>query len=182
LTEDPAEIWLVLPHDSIDSFLAFESRLAADARYQEAGQTILSAPKADPAFLRCDSHLLLAFESFPKLVAPTDRSEQSLYELRTYESPSQERAVNKVAMFNSGEVPIFIKAGMPPVFFGSALAGNDLPHLTYMIHHGTQDPKTHWSAFGADPDWKQMSTDPRYKDNVSKVINRFLRPLPGSQL
>lgn len=182
LTDDPAEIWMILPHDSIESFLTFEASLAADSAYQSAGKAILSAPKSDPAFGRYDSHLLISFDGHPTLTPPADRSDQSLYELRTYESPNQERAANKVAMFNNGEIPLFAKAGMPPVFFGSAVAGNDLPHLTYMIHHGADDPKKHWSAFSSNPDWKAMSAEPQYKDNVSKITNRFLRPLPGSQI
>jgi len=182
LPEDPAEIWMILPHDSFEAFLAFESKLAADDAYQSAGKSILSAPKADPAFSRYDSHLLLSFEGHPTLTAPADRSDQSVYELRTYENPNQERAASKVSMFNHGEIPMFTKAGMPPVFFGSAVAGNDLPHLTYMIHHGSEDPKKHWAAFSSNPEWKAMSADPIYKDNVSKITNRFLHPLPGSQL
>jgi hypothetical protein len=182
LQDDPADLWLLLPHESIESFLVFESRLAADGEYQQAGREILSAGKSDPAFARYDSHLLLSFEGHPKLTAPADKPEGRLYELRTYESPNQERAASKIAMFNNGEIPLFSKAGMPPVFYGSALAGADLPHLTYMIYHGTEDPKKHWSAFGSNPDWKTMQADPQYKDNVSTIHNWFLRPLPGSQL
>lgn len=182
LAEDPAELWLILPHTSFDSFLAFESNLATDGAYQEAGNSILAAPKSDPAFVRYDSHLLLSFTAHPKLTPPADRSDKSVYELRTYESPNQERAANKISMFNGGEIPLFTQAGMPGVFFGSAIAGNDLPHLTYMIHHGADDPKKHWSSFGSNPTWVKMKDEPQYKDNVSKITNRFLRPLAGSQL
>lgn len=181
LTEDPLDFWMILPHDTIDAFLSFESLLDEDAAYQEAGHAILTAPKSNPAFVRYDSHLLRAFDGFRKLSPPADRSDKSVYELRTYESPSQERAANKLVMFNSGEIPIFTKAGMPPVFFGSAIAGSDLPHLTYMIHHGSENPDKHWSAFRSDPAWTALSGESQYKDNVSKITNRFLRPLPGSQ-
>jgi hypothetical protein len=182
MAEDAAEVWVILPHESAESFLTFEAKLAADEEYQEAGKEILGAAKSEPAFVRCDSHLLLSFAAHPKLTPPADRSERSLYELRTYESHSEERAANKVAMFNDGEIPIFKNVGMPGVFFGAAVAGTNLPHLTYMVHHGAENPQKHWDAFRVDPDWKKMSPLPQYKDNTSKILNWFLRPLSGSQL
>jgi hypothetical protein len=182
LSGDPLEIWVVLPHDSVESVVGLEGKLGADKEYQEAGKEILLAGKADPAFVRFDSHLLWAFEGHPRMTPPSEKAEGRMYELRTYESPSEERAINKLAMFNGGEIPMFGKAGMPPVFFGEAVAGNDLPHLTYMIYHGAEDPKGHWMAFQGGEEWKKMSTDPVYKDNVSKITNRFLRPVAGSQL
>ena len=86
-------------------------------------------------------------------------------------------------MFNKGEFPVFGRAGMPGVFFGSALVGANLPQLTYMIvHEDPEEVKKHWSAFFADPGWKELSGNPSYKDNVSKVIGLFVRPGAGSQL
>jgi hypothetical protein len=86
-------------------------------------------------------------------------------------------------MFEAGEIPIFTRSGMPGVFFGGAIAGWDLPSLTYMIwHEDMASAKEHWAKFQADEDWKKLRTQPQYKDNVSKIIDRFLRPLPGSQI
>ena len=36
-------------------------------------------------------------------------------------------------MFDEGEIAIFRKVGMIPVFFGEALAGGNLPQLTYLL-------------------------------------------------
>jgi hypothetical protein len=72
---------------------------------------------------------------------------------------------------------------MPGVFYGGALAGDNLPKLTYMVTHDSADNvKSHWSNFLKDPDWKKLSGNPIYKDNVSKIINTFLRPVGGSQI
>ena len=86
-------------------------------------------------------------------------------------------------MFNKGEMPVFSRAGMPGVFFGGAIAGANLPHLTYMIVHRDSDAvKKDWSAFSADAEWKKLSADPQYRDNVSKIINLFIRPTEASQI
>jgi hypothetical protein len=176
------DLWVFLPHESLDSVISLEPRLAADDAYQAAGKDILLAGKRDPAFARFDTQLLYAFASHPRLTPPAT-SPGRVFELREYQNPNEERALNKMKMFNSGEIPIFIRAGMPGVFFGEAFAGPNLPHLTYMVFHESQDvSKKNWAVFSADTDWHKLNTDPDYKDNVSKVISRFLRPAAGSQL
>ena len=182
LTADPAELRLLLPHATMESALTLESRLAADAAYQTAGQAILHAVKADTAFARYDSTLLLAMEGAPHLVPPP-KNDSRVFELRTYESPNQERAKNKLEMFNAGEFGIFAKVGMPGVFFGGALIGQGLPQLTYMvIHSELGEVKKNWGAFGKDPDWAKLRGGAGYEDNVSKVISLFIRPGRGSQI
>jgi NIPSNAP len=183
LDADPAELRVLLPHNSIDSVLTLESRLAADEAFQTAGKDILHAPKSDPAFLRYDGTLLLAMERAPRLIPPAQKGDGRVFELRTYESPNQERAKNKLDMFNAGEMPIFVKAGMPGVFYGGAIAGQGLPQLTYMVvHTDLAEAKKNWNAFGDNPDWKTLSAGAVYKDNVSKVISLFIRPTGGSQI
>jgi len=181
-SSDPLDLYILLPHNNLDSFLNLPAKLAADAAYQEAGKSVITAPRSSPAYSRYDSTLLLAMEAAPRLTPP-EKSDTRLFELRTYQSPNEERAANKLAMFNIGEMPLFTRAGMPGVFYGGALAGDALPKLTYMVtHDSAENVKQHWSNFINDPDWKKLSGNPSYKDNVSKIINTFLRPLPGSQL
>ena len=183
LDADPAELRVLLPHNSIDSVLTLESRLAADEAFQTAGKDVLHAPKSDPAFLRYDSTLLLAMERALRLIRPAQKGDGRVFELRTYESPNQERAKNKLDMFNAGEMPIFVKAGMPGVFYGGAIAGQGLPQLTYMVVHADlAESKKNWHSFGDDPGWKALSAGAVYKDNVSKVISLFIRPAGGSQI
>ncbi len=183
LDADPAELRVLLPHNSIDSVLTLESRLAADEAFQTAGKDILHAPKSDPAFVRYDSTLLLAMERALRLIPPSQKGDDRVFELRTYESPNQERAKNKLDMFSAGEMPIFVKAGMPGVFYGGAIVGQGLPQLTYMVvHTDFAASKKNWDAFRDDPDWKTLSAGAIYKDNVSKVISLFIRPTGGSQI
>jgi hypothetical protein len=179
---EATDLWLFLPHESLDSVLGLEPRLAADDAYQAAGREVLLAGKKDPAFTRFDTQLLYAFAGHPRLTAPPTSSDR-IFELRQYENPNQERALNKMKMFNSGEIPLFEKAGMPGVFFGEAFAGPDLPHLTYMVfHENMETSKKNWAAFSGDPDWQKLKNDPVYLDNVSKITPRFLRPSAASQI
>jgi hypothetical protein len=182
LPEDPDDLYVLIPHLSFDALTTFEARLQADEPYQKAGHDILSAPKSDPAYTRYDSLLLLAMEGAPLIQVPA-KTPARVFELRTYESPNNERALNKLEMFNKGEFGAFARAGMPGVFFGGAVAGSNLPQLTYMVVHTDMDAvKKDWEAFSADEEWKKLKADPSYKDNVSKIIDLFVRPAEASQI
>jgi hypothetical protein len=41
-----------------------------------------------------------------------------------------------------------------------------------------------WSAFGADPDWRKLRSQPGYSDAeiVSNISNVILRPAAGSEI
>jgi len=182
LTADRTDLWILLPHDTFESVLTLNRRLGADQEFKSAGHDVLFAPKNDPAYGRFDSTLLLAMEGFPRVKVPT-KAPGRVLQLRSYQSHNEERAANKLRMFNAGEFAIFEQAGMPGVFFGGALVGQDLPQLTYMIaHQDMQDLKKSWDAFFATAQWKELSGDASYKDNVSRVINLLLRPGDGSQI
>lgn len=183
--ENAPSLLLVLAHPSLDSVVSLRERLVNDTAYTRAGAAILDAPISDPAFVRAESTLLRAFEAMPALETPTGATagRSRIFELRTYESHSDRAALNKLQMFNAGEIPIFRRAGLTPVFFGETVIGAKTPSLTYMLAFpdmATRDPA--WSSFGKDPDWKKLSGDPQYQDNVSAISDIILRPTPFSQL
>jgi NIPSNAP protein len=182
LTADSTDLYVLLPHNSIESVIDLEGRLAADEPLQKSGQTVLNAPKSDPAYTRYESTLLHAMEGFPQVQVPSKVASRVI-ELRTYESHNNERAKNKLDMFNAGEFQIFARAGMPGVFFGGAIVGSHLPQLTYMVVHPVlEDAQKNWKTFGQDPEWKKLISNPGYQDNVSKVTALFIRPAAGSQI
>jgi hypothetical protein len=183
--ENAPSLVLVLAHPTLESVVSLRDRLASDAVYARAGAAILDAPMSDPAFVRVESTLLRAFDAMPALEpsagagTPTPR----IFELRTYESHSDRAALNKLAMFNAGEVPIFRRTGLTPVFFGETLVGAKLPSLTYMLTFRDMAARdAAWSAFGKDPDWKTLVGDPQYKDNVSAISDIILQPTSYSQI
>ncbi len=183
--ENAPSLILVLTHQTLDSVVSLRDRLASDAVYARAGAPILDAPMSDPAFVRVESSLLRAFDAMPTLEpsagAATARSR--IFELRTYESHSDRAALNKLKMFNAGEVPIFRRAGLTPVFFGETLIGANMPNLTYMLTFSDMSERdAAWAAFGRDPEWKTLSADPQYRDNVSAISDIILQPTPYSQI
>ncbi|HEY7235210.1 MAG TPA: NIPSNAP family protein, partial [Gemmatimonadaceae bacterium] len=106
-----------------------------------------------------------------------------IYEMRTYESHSDRAALNKLKMFNAGEVPIFRRAGLTPVFFGETLIGSQMPSLTYMVTFADMTARDKaWAAFSNDPEWKSLSADAQYRDNVSAISDIILRPTGYSQI
>jgi len=183
--KDPLAVLVLIPHPSIESFATSSARLNADAEYQAMGTAYLQSPKANPAFERIDSWLMLAFAGMPKLELSAYCREKKprMFELRTYESHSELKALKKVAMFNSGEIQLMRDVGLGPVFYGQALIGSNLPHLTYMLSAEDQAAHDrHWDAFRQHPTWDKLKNDPQYADTVSKIANRFLVPASYSQI
>jgi len=116
-----------------------------------------------------------------KLTAP--KSER-VYELRSYEGPSEKYYKNKVRMFNQGgEISLFARLGFNGVFYSEVLVGSKMPNLMYMTSfNNMQSRDEHWKAFGDDPEWKTLSAKPEYQHNVSHADIIFLRPTEFSEL
>jgi hypothetical protein len=183
--ENAPSLMLVLVHQSPDSVVSLRDRLAADPIYTRDGAAILDTPLSDPAFVRVESSLLRSFEAMPALEpsAGAGTTTPRIFELRTYESHSDRAALNKLKMFNSGEVPIFRRAGLTPVFFGETLIGAKMPSLSYMLTFADMPARDKaWATFSADPEWKTLSADPQYRDNVSAISDLILRPTAYSQI
>ncbi|MGO8930241.1 MAG: NIPSNAP family protein [Limisphaerales bacterium] len=182
---DANSVLVLRTYPSLEVLAKATARLSADAEYQRAGADYLNSPKTNPAFDRIDSWLMLAFAGLPKIELPAYSRERKprMFELRTYESYSELKALKKVEMFNAGEIGVMREVGLAPIFYGQVLIGHDLPHLTYMVSGENQDEhKKHWGAFGAHPTWNKLKNDPQYADTVSKITNRFLVPTSYSQI
>ena len=181
--ESEPTLLLVLAHNTFDSVVSLRDRLASDSTYARAGAAILDAPLSDPAFVRVESTLLRAFDAMPTLEPSAGAGTPHFFELRTYESHSDRAALNKLKMFNAGEVPIFRRAGLTPVFFGETIIGAKMPSLSYMLTFSDMAARDKaWTAFGQDPEWKTLSADPQYRENVSTISDIILRSLPYSQI
>lgn len=176
-------MYVLLPHKTIESLLTVTDRLMADTVYLKAGADFINAPATSPSYVRVESSLMVAFRGMPKLEAPQMSSR--LFELRTYESHSKKANKKKIEMFERGEIDIFRRNGLQPVFFGETLIGARMPNLTYMLVFENQAAHDkHWAAFVADPDWKKLSHTPGYTDSeiVCNISNVFLRPASYSQI
>lgn len=184
--ENPS-LHVLIPLKSLETLASMEARLAADAEYQTTGSAVINAPSTDPAYVRVQSSLMVAFDGLPHLQRPDFGKGQAgrILELRTYESHSKKANRKKIEMFNTGEIAIFRRTGLQPVFFGETLVGQELPQLTYMLAFENMEAHhKNWAAFVADPEWKKLSTTPGYTDGeiVSNISNMFLRPTAFSQI
>ncbi len=181
---DSPTMYVLMPHKSIETFATALDRVRADADYQKAGAEFINAPPSDPSYIRVEGSLLVAFESIPKLEVPAAQKPR-LFELRTYESHSKKANKKKVEMFNQGEIAIFRRTGLTPVFFGETLIGNKLPNLTYLlVFDDLSAREKSWDAFRSDPEWKKLSNTPGYTDPeiVTNISNVLLRPTAYSQI
>ena len=179
-------LYVLLPHPSMESVVTLSSRLADDDEFVDEGAPFLETSISDPAFVRMESELKLAFEGMPQLEVPeaADEGDPRLFELRTYESHNPVAARKKIEMFNEGgEIDIFRKTGLTPVFFAETLIGENLPNLTYMlVFEDMQERDAHWEQFVSDPDWEELSQNEYYANTVSNISDIILQPTSYSQI
>jgi len=159
------------------------AKLEADEAYQKSLQTLSSGPGMP--FVTIESTLLQSLAVIPAPVLPDDTASRPprIFELRTYQNQSRIAQQKKAAMFNNGEIAIFQRLGMRPVFIGESIIGPRQPNITYMLSFDSlAEREKHWQAFSADPEWKKLSAPPELKDAqiVANISNMILRPLPFS--
>lgn len=181
--DEDANLWVLLPHGSLESVATANTKMLADAKYVQAGNDVLNCPKDNPACVRMTSALLLTFTQCPKVEAPS-KKDSRLFQLRIYESHNTIMAKRKIEMFDkAGEIPLFRQTGLNPVFFGESIVGGKMPNLTYMVGFDDTDAQTAaWDKFRQHPEWKKLSADPYFKDTVSTITNLVLRPTAASQI
>ena len=175
---------VVIPFPSLDAYIKANDQLANDPAYQQAGAAYLTADAVTPPYERIESSLLQSFTMMPKLELPEKKPR--IFELRRYESPNEAAGKKKIEMFNQGgEITIFKRVGLTPVFFGETIIGPLRPNLTYMLKFDDMaDHDQSWKTFGSDPDWKKISSMPEYSDAkiLSGIHRIFLVPTAFSQI
>lgn len=182
--EGQTKLYAIIPHQSLEDFLKVEEKLAKDSTYQKAAVAYLNAPATAPAYERIESSLLHAFTGMPQIVVPEQKPR--IFELRRYESASEAAGKKKIEMFNDvGEIDIFKRVGLTPVFFGETIIGPLRPNLTYMLTFDDMDEHDrNWKQFGSDPEWQRIKAIPEYADAkiVSRITRTFLLPTAFSQI
>lgn len=182
--EGISPIYVLLRHRSPSSFTSLTQMLSQDEEFLQAGAAFLDAPAGNPAYKRMQVQFMQAFEGMPHIETPI-KAPGRVFQLRIYESPSEKTGLKKIEMFNIGEIDIFRKTGLNPVFFGQTLAGEKMPNLTYMLVFNDMDERqANWKRFVNDPEWKQLSSIPEYADKriLSGITNLYLKPADYSQI
>jgi len=185
--QDTPAYYVLVPGASAGAVTELDLTLGADAQFLAAAEPFWKATASAPAFQRAESWVLKAFHGWPRITPPptTATRAKRIFQLRIYESPSNFDHVRKVEMFHSGEFEIFLKAGFHPVFFGDTLIGSRTPNLTYMLSFADQaELEAKWDLFRDDPNWKKLSSSPRfaYDQIVTNITNLILSPLGCSQI
>jgi hypothetical protein len=174
------QLLVLIPFKDFAQFERLDKKLAQDGDYLTQGKNYLMASYDQAPYLRISSILLRAFKDMPFLQpSPLDgpRTER-VYELRSYQSPTEDLYRNKVKMFNEGgEVVLFEELGFNAVFYGEVLSGGYMPNLMYMTTFANQESRdSHWKSFVDSPTWKTLSAMPKYQNNISHIDILFLYP------
>jgi hypothetical protein len=173
-------IFVFMPLRSVDQYLQLPIVLNNDKVFLEASKGFVDAPYDNPPYTRLENILLRAFINMPKFRAPsyTTKPSERIYELRSYESATEGKAIKKIEMFNQGgEVALFEKLGFNAAFYGEVLIGSHMPNLMYMTTFENKESReAHWAKFKEHPDWKVLQGMEEYKFTVSKNTTILTHP------
>jgi hypothetical protein len=172
-------------YPSLGAVETIRGKFAEDKEFQKGFEEYNNIQ--DPPYVRMESTLLRAFNGMPALEVPASDGKRAarIFEMRTYESVNEKASRRKIKMFEDGEIAIFRRLGMTPVFFGQILVGRNLPSLTYMLTFDDLASRERlWRNFGADPEWQKLRAQPGLSDAeiVSNISNAILRPLAFSPI
>ncbi len=175
---------IVSQHASLQAWDDAFAKIAADKDFGKVREAYYSGPLQ---YSRMDVTLLRGFQTMPgiEVLQPRADKRTRIFELRTYESDNLKTLARKVRMFDEGEIALFRKLNMTPVFFGATIAGQNMPNLTYMLAYDDMAARdAAWSTFGTHPEWSKMKSQPGVSDAevVSNISNSILRPLPFSKI
>lgn len=174
------KLFVLIPLNELTQLESIDLALDNDPTYLKAGEDYIKAKYNDPPYERINSVIMRAFSEMPTMRASqvSGPKKDRVYELRSYESPTEATYLNKVDMFNAGgEVELFETLGFNAVFYGEVLSGDRMPNLMYMTTFKdmtTRDAK--WEAFFGSAKWDVLINDPKYKNNMNKADKLLLYP------
>ena len=179
-------VFVWIPLKSLQQYAELPGLLEKDTQFKSNGADYLEADNKNAPYTRIETILLKAFPDMPKFGIPTHTTPPSkrIYELRSYEGPTEKMFGLKVEMFNAGgEIKLFDKLGFNAVFYAEVISGSTMPNLMYMTTFADMKAHDeHWAAFRAHPDWKELSGLEKYKHTVSKSVIQLLHPTDYSDI
>lgn len=173
-------VYVFIPFRSLDLIDKTEEQLKKDNDYLSAASGFLNSEYKNPPYTRKEVIITKAFPLAPEMQLPHLKSPKHdrVYELRSYESATEQKFQNKVKMFNDGdEVGIFKRLNFNAIFYSEVVVGSKMPNLMYMTSFENRaDRDAHWKSFSSDSAWKKLSSMPEYQNNVSHIDISFLYP------
>ncbi|UBM58189.1 NIPSNAP family protein [Marinilongibacter aquaticus] len=177
----PGKVYLFVPYASMSQYEQVQNALKKDSQFAAAAEKYHSLDYGKTPYASLTVAFFTAFDGHPKLTKP--RKDAELFELRTYQSGIEEAAIRKVKMFNEGELDIFNDTGLYSVFFGSRIAGPQMPSLTYMLgFKDMAERDANWDKFVKSPAWKSLSGEEEYANLLINIDRVFLKRLAYSEL
>lgn len=171
-TSTDKRIYVLVPYSSLHQVIALPQQLQKDQIYTHAAQGYTDAPFNAAPYNRMESIILRAFRFAPQLTLPqlNGAKKDRVYELRSYESPTEKLYWKKVHMFNEGgEIPLFKRLQFNAIFYGEVIAGSRMPNLMYMTSfENLAERNAHWDTFRNDAEWKVLSAKSEYQNIVSR--------------
>jgi len=170
---------ILIPYQSLSNLRSTSDLASNEDSFTKAWRSFETGSKLP--YIRYEASLLKAFAVHPRIERPDDG--RHLFELRTYESKDAFDAAAKVEMFNQEEIQIFRDCGMRIVFFGEAIFGSRLPHLTYMLAwKDMEEREKGWRTFSSNDDWNRIKVVPKWANAVSNIHASFLRATDYSEI
>lgn len=162
-------IYILIPFNSPEAWMKTDNSLAKDNAYMASAKSFMEAPSDKAPYERMESIVLDAFPGQQHLVSPAEKNANRVFELRSYESPTENLAEKKMAMFNTGgEIDIFNRLKFNPVFYAKVVSGSRMPNFMYMpIFNSVEERDAQWKVFGNDAQWKEISANPENENKVS---------------
>jgi hypothetical protein len=178
-------VYVFIPIGKLDKLNVIEDLLINDQQLTTEGESYWNTPFDAVTYIRMETILLKAFPLMPTFNVPnlTGNKTDRVYELRSYEGPTERLYRQKVKMFNEGgEISLFKRLNFNAVFYAEVQAGSHMPNLMYMTSFNNKaDRDEHWKIFGADPQWVKLKDLPEYAHTVSKNEQILLNPTEFSE-
>ena len=185
-TSEGLKIIVFIPMKNVAQIEKIEDLFTEDNKLLADGAEYINASWENPPYERIESVVLRAFKEMPAFEAPNHSTPASerVYELRSYEGPTEKYYRKKVEMFNEGgEITIFKNVGSQPVFFAEVLSGSTMPNLMYLTTYSDmKSHDEHWDTFRKHPDWIELQGKKEYDNTVSTAVVQLLYPTDYSDL
>lgn len=184
-TASDKRVYVFIPIRSLEKLPVVEDLMVTDPELVKDGDAYWNTPFNAVNYTRIETIVLKAFPLMTSFSVPelsgnkTDR----VYELRSYEGPTERLYRQKVKMFNAGgEIALFKRLNFNAVFYAEVVAGSHQPNLMYMTSFNNRaDRDAHWKTFGEDPEWTKLKVMPEYLNTVSKNEQILLNPTEFSE-
>ena len=105
--ENDHSVFVIIPFATVERFTGLNQSLAEDKDYQSAAADYFARELKDPVYERIESRFLKAFVGMPVMEIPELSSEKQerIFELRLYQSHTEDHARRKVQMFKRWRNP-----------------------------------------------------------------------------